>query len=180
MYGTSVEHHALYQYQFEGTRDVVLGQAQTETAYWQPAPHPFSRAVEEGWNDPDVARNGGSGWGMRVVESEGVAVYGAGLYSFFDGYNNCGFPPPPPRSFFFFLGSAAEADVGEIACSFQVNGNCQKSIFSIEGSASKNVNVYNLNTVGAVSMVDRDGKSLARGEDNLSVFPNGIAVFRSN
>ena len=36
MYGTSVEHHALYQYQFEGTKEVLVAGSQTETAYWQP------------------------------------------------------------------------------------------------------------------------------------------------
>lgn len=29
--GTSVEHHALYQYQFVNTRDIFMGHIQTET-----------------------------------------------------------------------------------------------------------------------------------------------------
>jgi glucan 1,3-beta-glucosidase len=53
-------------------------------------------------------------------------------------------------------------------------------IFSIEGSSSTNVDVYNLNTIGATQMVTRDGKSLAGYADNINVFPDTIAVFRSN
>ncbi len=65
------------------------------------------------------------------------------------------------------------------ACSFQTNGdNCQSSIFSIEGKKTSNINVYNLNTVGAISMIDLDGVSVATYSDNVDVFPDNIAVFR--
>jgi hypothetical protein len=30
--GTAVEHHTLYQYQFASTKDIFMGQIQTETA----------------------------------------------------------------------------------------------------------------------------------------------------
>ena len=30
-YGTAVEHHALYQYQFANTQNIYMGQIQTET-----------------------------------------------------------------------------------------------------------------------------------------------------
>lgn len=33
LYGTAVEHHVKYEYQFVSTKDVVMGQIQTETAY---------------------------------------------------------------------------------------------------------------------------------------------------
>ena len=36
--GTAVEHHTLYQYQLSSTRDIFMGQIQTETAYYQPDP----------------------------------------------------------------------------------------------------------------------------------------------
>lgn len=38
--------------------------------------------------------------------------------------------------------------------------------------------IYNLNTVGAASMLDRDGVGIVRAADNLGVFPDGVAVFR--
>jgi glucan 1,3-beta-glucosidase len=59
-------------------------------------------------------------------------------------------------------------------------GTCQTSIFSIEGSHSKNIDVYNLNTVGSTQMVIRDGKNLATFSDNVNVYPDTIAYFRTN
>lgn len=92
--GTSSEHHVLYQYQFVNTPNVFMGQIQTETAYFQPNPKasvPFT--VLSAWNDPDfkVICNGQTGtceagWGLRIVNSRFVFVYGAGLYSFFSNY----------------------------------------------------------------------------------------------
>jgi glucan 1,3-beta-glucosidase len=54
------------------------------------------------------------------------------------------------------------------------------SIFSIEGSHSKNIDVYNLNTLGSTQMVTRDGKNLATFSDNVNVYPDTIAYFRTN
>lgn len=95
--GTAVEHHAFYQYQFASTQNVFAGQIQTETAYYQPNPNatvPFP--IVAGWNDPDfvascrgVAGNCANGWGLRVINSSSILVYGAGLYSFFNNYNTC-------------------------------------------------------------------------------------------
>lgn len=49
---------------------------------------------------------------------------------------------------------------------------------SLEGSVS-NVNVYALNTIGSLSMIDQDGKSLAKWQDNVNVFPANIMLFRT-
>jgi len=38
LYGTSVEHHSKYQYQFANTQAIVMGQIQTETPYYQYVP----------------------------------------------------------------------------------------------------------------------------------------------
>lgn len=178
---SSVEHHALYQYQLANTRDIFMGQIQAETAYYQPNPDisvPFKRA--KGIDDPNEAetcrKNGTncSGWGLRILNSQDINVYGAGLYSFFNDYNNCESSPS-----LRFMNDNFRLSDHFTACSFPVNGEvCQSSIFSIEGKKSKNINVYNLNTVGATSMIDRDGKSLANWSDNKNVFPDNIAVFR--
>lgn len=98
--GTAVEHHTLYQYQFDNTKNIFAGQIQTETAYYQPKPnatYPFP-ALDE-WNDPDFAlscenaigENCAEGWGLRIIDSESIYVYGAGMYSFFDNYSTCEF-----------------------------------------------------------------------------------------
>jgi glucan 1,3-beta-glucosidase len=95
--GTAVEHHTLYQYQFANTRDVFAGQIQTETAYYQPNPPatvPFPAVAalydfdfERGC--AGVAGHCAMGWGLRVINSRSILVYGAGLYSFFDNYSTC-------------------------------------------------------------------------------------------
>lgn len=148
--GTGVEHHQFYEYQFVGAADVFMGQIQTETAYYQPNPDarlPFK--ADETYADPVLAE-GESGWGLRVVDSEGLVVYGAGLYSFFDNYDvNC-------------------SQIGEGA-------TCQKRIFSVEGKSE--VRVYNLNTVGTNKMVTVDGVDVANYEDNIDGFVHTIALF---
>jgi glucan 1,3-beta-glucosidase len=108
MVGTAVEHHALYQYQFVKTKNIYAGQIQTETAYWQPNPNAsVVFPIASGWNDPNfatscagVAGQCNMGWGLRVVNSSSILVYGAGLYSFFNNYSVGEFssPPLPPLS----------------------------------------------------------------------------------
>lgn len=160
--GTSSEHHVFYQYQLANTKNLFMGFIQTETPYYQPtpsAPTPFT--VNTALNDPNFASScaGKSGncanaWGLRILNSHDVLVYGAGLYSFFNDYSttcsNMGGPE-----------------------------NCQNNIFSLEGSIS-NVNVYNLNTVGTVNMITQNGNTLATYSDNVNVFPDTIALFKAS
>ncbi|KAK4243804.1 glycoside hydrolase [Corynascus novoguineensis] len=149
--GSSVEHHQLYEYQLIEATDVWMGQIQTESAYYQPNPDatlPFP-ALEK-YHDP-VFAEGESGWGLRVVDSTGVLVYGAGLYSFFDNYDvNC-------------------SQIGEGA-------RCQKRIFSVEGDAT-DLRLYNLNTVGTNKMITVDGVDVANYDDNIDGFVHSIALF---
>ncbi|KAG7285737.1 hypothetical protein NEMBOFW57_008031 [Staphylotrichum longicolle] len=148
--GTSVEHHQLYEYQFVNAANVFMGQIQTETAYYQPNPDariPF--APDAKYHDPVLAQ-GESGWGLRVVDSTGLLVYGAGLYSFFNNYSV----------------SCAQPGAG---------ATCQKRIFSVEGESD--VRVYNLNTVGTNKMITLNGKDIAKYEDNLDGFVHSIAQF---
>lgn len=65
-------------------------------SYYQPnppAPAPFS--VVPALRDPDFATSciGQSGycadaWGLRIINSQNILIYGMGLYSFFIDYNN--------------------------------------------------------------------------------------------
>lgn len=148
--GTSVEHHTLYQYQISGSTNVFMGQIQTETAYYQPNPGatiPFPAFTA--YNDP-VLPTGSSGYGLRVVNSANILVYGAGLYSFFSNYNT--------------------------ACSNQGNGEtCQMRILSVESST---MSAYNLNTVGVTKMITRNGVDIAAFSDNLDGFVDTVALFR--
>lgn len=150
MYGTAVEHHGLYQYQLSGSGNVFMGQIQTETPYYQPNPPATIFPTNPFYNDP-IFSAGASAWGLRVVNSAPVLIYGAGLYSFFSNYN--------------------------VHCSDQGNGEtCQNQILSIEESI---VSVYNLNTVGTTAMITADGNPFAKYSDNLDGFVDTIAFFRS-
>ncbi|KAK0708067.1 pectate lyase superfamily protein-domain-containing protein [Lasiosphaeris hirsuta] len=162
LYGTGSEHHVLYQYQLVGTQNIFMGQIQTETPYFMPSPNalvPFAPIAA--LNDPDysascsgVAGNCAASWGLRVVNSRNILVYGAGLYSFFSNYST--------------------------TCStFDAGQTCQARITSIEGSA-ENVNIYNLNTIGSRSMLNRDGAQVAWYADNVNVFPSNVVVYKSS
>ncbi|KAH0545396.1 hypothetical protein FGG08_000537 [Glutinoglossum americanum] len=159
--GTGVEHATLYQYQFATTKSIFMGQIQSETPYYQPNPTallPFKYNAT--WRDPNFAvkcagksGNCAAAWGLRVVDSADVLGYGAGIYSFFNNWST--------------------------ACSQSGAGGCQNSIVSIEGARVRNVGLYGLNTIGSISMIDRDGASLAKAADNRDGFSETVAIFRS-
>lgn len=164
LYASGVEHHALYQYQFANAQDVFAGFIQTETPYWQPSPdaksqpYPLSQAL----NDPDYASACPAGqtcdaYGLRILNSQNILIYGGGLYSFFKNY--------------------------DVSCSDPnaANGqrDCQNQIFSIEGSSS-GILAYALSQVGALQMLTIDRQDKAKWSDNLSVYSNTIGLISYN
>ncbi|KAK5659718.1 hypothetical protein OQA88_929 [Cercophora sp. LCS_1] len=95
-WGTASEHSVLYNYQFTNASAVYLALIQTETPYFQGNPiatSPFD--VNPQFGDPDFATSCAGdtsgtcerSWGVRAVNSKDIFIYGAGLYSFFDNYN---------------------------------------------------------------------------------------------
>ncbi|KAB5528951.1 pectate lyase superfamily protein-domain-containing protein, partial [Coniochaeta sp. 2T2.1] len=174
--GTAVEHHVLYQYQLVNTHDIFMGHIQTETPYYQPnppAPYPFT-TLNAALYDPDFAADcagavGPTGpwgsptheppclmaWGLRVLGSSNVVVYGAGLYSFFNNYST--------------------------NCSTRAAGeNCQRRILAsgYAGTTPPGLPfvVYNLDTIGAVSMFIKAGVDLVSWRDNFATFASTVAV----
>lgn len=105
LYGTAVEHHTLYNYQLSGTTNVYASQLQTETPYFQPHPNSLSPfAPNSALGDPTFACTGVSGncamaWGLRVVGSSSVFLYGANHYSFFNDYSTSESLPLPVYPF---------------------------------------------------------------------------------
>ncbi|KAI9151257.1 Glucan 1,3-beta-glucosidase [Paramyrothecium foliicola] len=163
------EHHVLYQYLFHSTRDIYMGQIQTETPYYQPSPPaPIPFTPFPAYHDPDFALDCANSapnatapcemsWGLRIHNSQNVLIYGAGLYSFFNNYST--------------------------SCSDRGNGGrCQQRIFEITdkkcGAPSANINVYNLNIVGTRAMVTRQGETIASFDDNNAGFTAGLAVYK--
>lgn len=155
MYGTASEHNVLYQYQVSNAKNVLMAMIQTETPYYQPgppAPQPF--APSSSINDPTFT-NCASGsttcplaWGLRVVSSSDVYVYGSGLYNFFSNYDQ----------------TCLDTE------------NCQDAMVDLE-SNSGNVYLYNLNTKAATNMVTSGGTSLAKQADNTNGFCQTVNAF---
>ncbi|KAF2793031.1 glycoside hydrolase family 55 protein [Melanomma pulvis-pyrius CBS 109.77] len=132
LYGTGSEHCTLYQYQAAGASDLFMAQIQTETPYYQPipaAPAPFTSSLGTFASDPTFSDCSASNittcamaWAVRLVGSTNVIVYGAGLYNFFQNYD--------------------QACIG--------SENCQSRIFQTEDSGP--VYVLNLVTKASYEM----------------------------
>jgi glucan 1,3-beta-glucosidase len=78
---------------------VKIWEANQFLRYYQPnpqAPAPFT--PQTSLNDPTFSNCAGQtsncydAWGLRIVNSENVLVYGAGHYSFFNNYAASKFP----------------------------------------------------------------------------------------
>lgn len=98
--GTASEHAMLYQYNFYGAQNVWAGMIQTESPYFQAttiteSPGPFSATIGQFNNDPvfpDSSCTAGDlycnfSWAVMIAETTGVTISGAGLYSWFDNYD---------------------------------------------------------------------------------------------
>lgn len=151
MWASAVEHHTLYQYQLINTKNIVMGQIQTESAYYQPnppAPAPFT--INDKWSDP-VFGDGQSGWGLRVANSEDVFIYSAGLYSFFRNNN--------------------------LTCSQQgKDAVCQARTLDTENTTR--FGIYNLNTIGTTNLWTNNEVDEAVYSDNLNGFVATAAMIR--
>ncbi|KAJ6522797.1 exo-beta-1,3-glucanase, partial [Mycena vulgaris] len=118
MIGTASEHHTLYQYSLVGAQNHYMGLIQTESPYYQPAPvAPSPFTVNSAFNDPSFTGIS-SAWGLTVSGSSNILVFGAGLYSFFNNYNQDCLTPV----------------------------NCQSQILNIDSTSS--INIYSLATIG--------------------------------
>lgn len=157
LWGTSSEHSVLYNYQVNGAKAVFMGMIQSETPYFQSnpvAPTPFT--PQTAYSDPDFGSCKTQNiwapcyksWGLRIVDSSNVFVYGTGLYSFFDNYSqDC-----------------------------VATQKCQQNVISVEGSIT-NVNLYAVNTKASIFMVTLDGVGTAHDSDNRSNFCATLALW---
>ncbi|KAJ9136814.1 Pectin lyase-like protein [Pleurostoma richardsiae] len=157
MFGTAAEHSVLYNYQLSNASAVYMALIQTETPYFQGNPDattPFSNSSAFA-SDPSFAGCSGAAcaraWGLRVVDSTDVFVYGAGLYSFFDNYDQ----------------TCLETE------------SCQDNIVSLESSAG-GVHLYGLSTKASVNMLTVDGVSAALDSDNRNNFCATLAFFQTS
>lgn len=171
LYGTSSEHHQLYNYQLSEAKDVYMSVIQTETPsvslapyfqmltprrYMQSNPSALTPFLPHpSFPDPTFSSCGSSStcakaWGLRVLSSSSIHIYGAGLYSFFDNYNP--------------LCLKTES--------------CQENIVSIEG-CGRDVYLWGLSTKASANMVTLDGRGVISQQNNRNNFCSTIAVFAS-
>ncbi|KAH0580279.1 hypothetical protein H2248_001793 [Termitomyces sp. 'cryptogamus'] len=147
MIGTA-EHHALYQYSLVNARNHYMGLIQTESPYYQPSPAvpaPFS--INARWKDPSFSSGLSSAWGLHVSSSTDIIIFGAGLYSFFNNY-----------------------DQGCLQ-----TYTCQSQIMNIDSGSD--VAVYSLSTVGTTFQVSVDGKGVVRQSENRNGFASTVTAW---
>jgi glucan 1,3-beta-glucosidase len=151
IWANGVEHHTMYQYQFNNAQNIFAGYIQTETPYFQPTPNaPLPYVSSSRYSDPVYTSATTSAWGMRVLDSTNVLIYGGGLYSFFKNYDVSCSSPTAANNF----------------------RNCQTRILSIEGTSS--IQAFGFSEVGVEYMVTAAGQDKANWKDNLSVYPTTI------
>ena len=154
MYGTSSEHSQLYNYQIANAQDIWMGSIQTETAYMQANPHALNGGFtpNEAYSDPDFATcttdSCRKTWGLRVLDSNDVYLYGGGLYSFFENYR-------------------------QVCLDTE---SCQENMVDIQ--CSDDVWLFGLSTKASVNMVTVNGQSQAVGLENDNGFCQTVALFQ--
>ncbi|KAI8837405.1 glycoside hydrolase family 55 protein [Chytriomyces cf. hyalinus JEL632] len=93
LYGTASEHNHLYNYQFMNAANVFAAMFQVETPYYQGVPTALTPITPlAAFNDPTFSnctpgdKRCIKAWGLRIINTRDMIVYGAGLYSFFENY----------------------------------------------------------------------------------------------
>ncbi|KAF8894123.1 exo-beta-1,3-glucanase [Infundibulicybe gibba] len=145
MIGTAAEHHVLYQYSLVNAKNHFMGLIQTESPYFQPnpvAPAPF--IINSSFKDPTFSGTATSAWGLRVVTSTDIIVFGAGHYSFFTNYGQ--------------------------AC--LTGSTCQSQIVSIDSTSS--VHVYSLSTVGVTFQLSVGQNGIINQSNNPDGFASTV------
>ncbi|QIW95418.1 hypothetical protein AMS68_000936 [Peltaster fructicola] len=152
LYGTSFEHSMLYNYNFANSKELYFGVIQSETAYMQDNPNslqPFPPLTA--YSDPTFAECFlpicYKTYGLYIYNSTYLFMYGAGLYSFFNNY-----------------------DQGCL-----LTEDCQQFIFGME--QSEGIYLYALNTKASDNMVEIEGVAVVPQAANGNGFCQTVAIF---
>uniref|UniRef100_A0A0W0FZR5 Rhamnogalacturonase A/B/Epimerase-like pectate lyase domain-containing protein n=1 Tax=Moniliophthora roreri TaxID=221103 RepID=A0A0W0FZR5_MONRR len=140
------EHHVQYQFQLVNAKNHYLGLIQTETPYFQPNPAPSAPFItNRAYNDPEWFDGGA--WALRVVKSEDIIVFGAGLYSLFNDYQQ--------------------------TCLDTVN--CQGQIVSIDNVSD--ISIYSLTTLGVTYQLSVNEQPIINQASNINGFGQTVTVW---
>lgn len=125
MYGTAMEHHLYYQYNFNFASNIFMGAIQTETPYFQPSTAtPFAPISKV---DPSFCTNDARcnmAYGLVITNSSNIYIYSTGLYSFFEVWSQACLTGQP---------------------------SCQLALIDIENS--EKIHAYAVSTYGSVNML---------------------------
>ncbi|KAM0420326.1 hypothetical protein ACHAPT_011868 [Fusarium lateritium] len=159
LWGTSVQHCSLYQYQLSGAENVFLGLIQTESPYYQPhpaSPGPFGKQLGAFADDPifqdyrQDSRPRRFSWAARMIDSKTIYLLGTGMYSWFQEHDG--------------------------KCIDSGNGDCQDKVFYTEQTSD--IWVYGLVTVGAVEMISPFNGRPVNATDNRNGFTSSLLAWR--
>jgi hypothetical protein len=155
LYGTQSEHNVFSQYQLVNARNVFMTMIQSETPYWQPgppAPQPFTPNPVFG--DPDYLHCAVENFRCPLSYAiwargcSNVYLYGAGMYNFFNNYDQ----------------TCLNTE------------DCQSYMVSLANNSG--FYMYNVNTKAAVNMVVQGNNSpRAYAADNTNGFCRTINAF---
>lgn len=155
LWGTSSEHSQLYNYQLSNAQDVFMGAIQSETAYMQASPDALNGGFppNAAFSDPTFAdcttESCKKTWGLRIIDSSSIYMYGAGLYSFFDNY----------------IQTCLDTE------------SCQENMVDIE--CSTGVNLFGLTTKASTNMVNVNGVPEAFEKDHTNLFGQTLLLFEA-
>jgi hypothetical protein len=155
LWGTSVEHCALYQYQLSDAKNILLSMIRTESPYYQPvpaAPKPFKPGVFTDdptfWDCDDSDEKGcASSWALRIIDSSAIYILGAGVYSWFSEYSQ----------------DCLDTE------------NCQQR--GIQIRASRDIWIYNLCTKAIVEMISPLGSAPTLAANNVNGFLSSVLAW---
>ncbi|KAK1070653.1 hypothetical protein LTR33_010613 [Friedmanniomyces endolithicus] len=153
MYGTAFEHSMLYNYNVANAKAIYMGVIQSETMYAQDNPNsldPF--APNSVYSDPTFSECSiiaicYKTYGLYLFNSTYIFIYGAGLYSFFNKY-----------------------DQGCL-----LTENCQE--YSVGMAESEGIYIYALSTKAASVMVEIDQVAVVPQARSPNGFCQTVALF---
>jgi glucan 1,3-beta-glucosidase len=144
----------MYNYQFVNASNVYMGHIQQETAYYEGNPNSLGTIFvpQAAWNDPTysncVQTNCARTWGLRLVNSSSIFMYGGGLYNFFENWSTTS-----------CLGTES----------------CQERMVDIENCTD--IYLWALSTKGSQFMISYQGTDVVPYAVNKANFCETIALF---
>ncbi|CAA7267898.1 unnamed protein product [Cyclocybe aegerita] len=146
--GLGSEHHVLYQYNLVNAKNHYLALIQTESPYFQPVPAPPTPFTPSfAFHDPTFPDGLDSSWAFLVTRSSNILVFGGGLYSFFQNF--------------------------EQTC--LDTASCQSQVVNIDSFST--VSIYSLSTVATTFQLSVNQAGVINQSGNVNGFASTVTVW---